>query len=121
LWLAVQQHLYRGWGPLLGGPAEIGALATSACLLGARRHDRRLRRLTVLAVAAYAAMLAIFFVFNAPVNEALNGWTAATLPADWPRYRLRWETGHAWAALLAIVGAVALVRACLAETRRAPA
>jgi hypothetical protein len=30
LWLAVQQHLYRGWGPFLGGPAEIGALVTAA-------------------------------------------------------------------------------------------
>ena len=23
LWLAVQQSLYRGWGPFVGGPAEI--------------------------------------------------------------------------------------------------
>ena len=33
LWLAVQQHLYRGWGLFLGGPAEIGALATALALL----------------------------------------------------------------------------------------
>jgi hypothetical protein len=34
--LAVQQHLHRGWGPFLGGPAELGALVTSGML--AVRH-----------------------------------------------------------------------------------
>lgn len=68
-------------------------------------------------------MLAAFFVFNAPVNAALNGWTAATLPADWAAYRLRWEAGHAVAALLSVVGLAAVVRACLVEAsnlQRAP-
>jgi hypothetical protein len=49
-------------------------------------------------------MIVVFFVFNNPVNRAVNGWTTATLPSDWPDYRLRWETGHALAALLAVVG-----------------
>ncbi len=38
LWLAVQQNLYRGWGPFLGGPVEIGALATSLFLALQRRR-----------------------------------------------------------------------------------
>lgn len=38
LWLSVQQTLYRGWGPFLGGPAEIGALATSLILACLRRR-----------------------------------------------------------------------------------
>jgi hypothetical protein len=116
LWLAVQQHLYRGWGPYLGGPAEIGALMTAAVLLFVRRSNSRTRRLTAIATAAYGAMIATFFVFNAPVNQALTGWTSATLPSDWPAYRLRWETGHALAALLAVVGLVAMVRAYFVET-----
>ncbi|HEY2531511.1 MAG TPA: hypothetical protein VGJ20_26865 [Xanthobacteraceae bacterium] len=115
LWLAVQQHLYRGWGPLLGGPAEIGALATTLALLVVRRADRRMRGLTLQAAIAYAGMLAVFFVFNAPVNAAVNRWTATTLPGDWPAYRLRWETGHALAALLAAVGLAVLVRAYFVE------
>lgn len=115
IWLSVQQNLYRGWGPILGGPAEIGALASTLILLAEGRTAGRTQRLRVIAAFAYAAMLVAFFVFNAPVNEALNGWTSATLPADWATYRLRWEAGHALAALMSVVGLVALVRARLIE------
>jgi hypothetical protein len=61
-------------------------------------------------------MIVAFFVFNAPVNEAVRGWTSTTLPSDWAAYRLRWETGHALAALLAVIGLVAMVRAYFVET-----
>jgi len=115
MWLAVQQHLYRGWGPLLSAPAEIGALATSLVLLVVRRASDETRRLTLLAVLSYAAMIGTFFVLNAPVNEALSRWTPASLPNDWESYRLRWETGHAIAALLSGVGLVSLIRARFIE------
>jgi len=115
LWLAVQQNLYRGWGPFLGAPAEIGALATTLTLLVVRRANGGTQLLRVIAAMAYAAMLVAFFVFNAPVNEALNGWTSATLPSDWATYRLRWEAGHALAALMSVVALVALVRASIIE------
>ena len=116
LWLAVQQHLYRGWGPFLGAPAEIGALTTRLGLLLARRARSREYWLTMVAVAAYTAMLATFFVLNAPVNQAVNGWTSASLPNDWPAYRMRWENGHALAALMAIIALAAVLRAYFAET-----
>jgi hypothetical protein len=32
LWLAVQQNPYRGWGPFVGAPTELGALALSFLL-----------------------------------------------------------------------------------------
>jgi len=115
LWLAVQQHLYRGWGPFWGGPAEIGALVTTLLLLMNRRRDRRTSRFTLIAAAAYAAMIVAFFAFNNPVNIALNRWTTATLPANWPDYRLRWETGHALAAVLSVIGLIFLVRCYLVE------
>ena len=116
LWLAVQQHLYRGWGPFLGGPTEIGALATTLLLLVRRRRLGRTRRLTILAAAAYAGMLAAFFVFNEPVNAAVNAWTPATLPSNWANYRLRWEAGHALAAVFSLIGLMALIRSYLIET-----
>jgi hypothetical protein len=119
LWLAIQQHLYRGWGPLLGGPAEIGALATTLGVLYARRADARTRQLSALAALAYVIMVAAFFVFNAPVNAAVNGWTAGTLPGNWAQYRLRWEVGHSLAALLSVMALAALVRARLMEIARA--
>ena len=121
LWLAVQQHLYRGWGPFYGGPVEIIAFATTLALLVARRRDPAPLRLTLVAALAYAGMIATFVLFNAPVNAALDGWTPSSLPPDWQSFRLRWETGHALAALLAIVALVALVRAWLIERDRARA
>jgi hypothetical protein len=117
LWLAVQQNLYRGWGPLLGGPAEIGALATTLALLVVYRADRRARWLLAVAAAAYAIMLACFFILNDPVNAAVRGWTPTTLPFNWPIYRLRWEAGHALAALMSVIGFAASARAHLIAVR----
>lgn len=108
LWLAVQQHLYRGWGPFIGAPAEIGALATSLSCLALTRKGARAR--AMLACLCYAGMLIAFFALNAPVNAAVAGWTQATLPPNWPEYRLTWEAGHALAAALAAVALVCLLR-----------
>lgn len=74
LWLAVQQHLYRGWGPMLGGPAETGSLATTLALLVHRRRNRRTRVLTLAASLAYASMIAVFLALNASVNAAVSHW-----------------------------------------------
>jgi hypothetical protein len=115
LWLAVQQHLYRGWGPLIGAPVELGALATTLVLLAMRRHHAA-RVTTALGASAYGGMVAAFFLFNRPVNNAVNGWTAATLPADWPNYRLQWELGHALAAALSVAALICLLRALLLES-----
>ncbi|HMN73686.1 MAG TPA: DUF1772 domain-containing protein [Rhodoblastus sp.] len=100
LWLSVQQSLYRGWSAFVDGPTEIGGLAlTLVCFVfsGARRA----RALWIAAAACYAVMLIAFFLFNAPIDAALSGWTAASLPADWDSYRAKWETGHAIAAVFA--------------------
>ncbi|HWA03877.1 MAG TPA: DUF1772 domain-containing protein [Rhizomicrobium sp.] len=119
LWLAIQQHLYRGWGPIIGGPVEIGALVSSLALILPRYHDPRARGLNALAAACYAGMVGAFFIFNAPVNEALNQWTAASLPPDWPAYRRWWETGHAIAAVFAVAALAATLRAAFAASPRA--
>ncbi|HVV65793.1 MAG TPA: hypothetical protein VHC42_10005 [Rhizomicrobium sp.] len=113
LWLAIQQRLYRGWGPFVGAPSEIAALAVTLLLLTPRLRSGLARRPLIVAALAYVGMLAAFFLFNAPVNAAVGGWTAASLPADWPSYRARWETGHAIAAFCAMVGLAACLRANL--------
>jgi hypothetical protein len=118
LWLGIQQHLYRGWGPFFGGPVEILALVTALALLILRRHDRVPMRVTLVAAIAYAGMIATFLVFNNPVNAALNTWTPSTIPPDWGSYRLRWEVGHALAAILSGIALAALVRAWLIERDR---
>ena len=116
LWLGIQQHLYRGWGDVFG-PVEIAAVLSSLTLLVVlwRAHDER--RAYMIATLCYAAMLADFFLFNNPVNTALNGWTAATLPQDWSEYRLQWEIGHALTAVFSVVAFVVLVRRRIADAR----
>jgi hypothetical protein len=116
-WLAVQQHLYRGWGPFLGGPTEIGALATSLILAYVRRRSRIALWPTLVACVGYGGMLAAFFILNLPVNTAVSTWTSATLPPDWTTSRLHWETGHAIAALLSFVSLAAVIRAYMKEKR----
>jgi hypothetical protein len=113
LWLAVQQHLYAGWGPIIGAPTELGGLVISLVLLAISRG--RVRLLFGLAAAAYVGMLLCFFLLNAPVNAAMDGWTPATLPPDWTGYRWRWEIGHALAALFALLGLAATGAAVLGK------
>ena len=110
IWLAIQQSLYRGWGPIFG-PVEIAALLTTIALGVARRGNPPSLWRTILAAAGYAAMLGAFFAFNEPVNSAVTRWTADSLPSDWPDYRLQWEIGHALAAALSIVALSALIGA----------
>jgi peptidoglycan/LPS O-acetylase OafA/YrhL len=113
LWLAVQQQIYNGWGPLIGAPTEIGGMVISLVLLAANRRRARAALLFGLASVAYGSMLLSFFLFNAPVNKAVNKWTPETLAADWATYRLRWEIGHALAALFGLLGLVAVASATL--------
>ncbi len=120
LWLAVQQHLYRGWGPFLGGPTEIGALLTSLWLIYLRQRSSAVLWATVLAGAGYAGMLVAFFLFNEPVNVAVSAWTPTSLPTDWTSYRARWEAGHAIAAMLSVMSLAALVWAFEKERKAKP-
>ena len=116
LWLAIQQTLYRGWGPVFA-PVEITALLSSLALVFLRRQRGRPVGATIAATIAYILMLAVFFVFNDPVNTALSGWTPETMPAEWPDYRLRWELGHTLAAILAVFAFVNLLGAWMADRR----
>ena len=114
-WLLVQQRLYRGWGGVFG-PVEIVAVVAGLALSSLLRHNKPAMRVTLAAVVIYVAMIVVFFVFNAPVNAAFNHWTVASLPADWPRYRIQWETGHALAALLSAIALILVVQACKKAT-----
>jgi uncharacterized membrane protein len=114
LWLAVQQHLYRGWGALFG-PAEILVLLSTIILAILRRGTVAPFRLTSAAAVTYALTIAAFFVFDAPVNRALVRWTPETLPPDWASYRLQWEAGHALSAILSIIALLFLITAWLRE------
>ncbi|HEY8950654.1 MAG TPA: DUF1772 domain-containing protein [Rhizomicrobium sp.] len=109
LWLGIQQNLYRGWGAVFG-PVEIICLILAFALFARSRPDRQASNIYLIVIVCYAAMLASFFLFNDPVNAALNHWTSTMMPANWPDYRLRWEIGHAITAVLAVTAFVLQLR-----------
>ena len=115
LWLAVQQNLYRGWGPFIG-PFEVTAVITSWILLYFSGKSRSIFGLTLIASCLLTGALAVFFILNAPVNAAFASWTAATLPSNWSNYRLRWELGHAISYVLVLVAFIALLRALFIDS-----
>ncbi|MEW6519114.1 MAG: DUF1772 domain-containing protein [Thermodesulfobacteriota bacterium] len=114
LWLAVQQQLYRGWG-LFIGPCEVAAVLCSWALAFLVRQNRAVFRPTLLAAFFLTGALVVFFILNAPVNAAFAAWTPATLPPDWPDYRLRWEMGHALSFVLVLPAFIALLRSLFLE------
>ena len=115
LWLAVQQNLYRGWGPFIG-PFEVTAIIASWILSYLAGKRRPIFGLALIASCVLTGALAVFFVLNAPVNAAFASWTPATLPSDWSNYRLRWELGHAISYVLVLVAFVALLRALILDS-----
>ena len=116
-YLLVQQHLYEGFGRVIG-PIETVALisaATCAALL-LRQHISFV--LTLLAVATFIAAQVIWQLHNGPVNEVVATWTAASLPPDWTSYRDRWELAHAARAGFYTVGLGLLSLSVLVEAWR---
>src|SRR5439155_853936 len=77
LWLAVQQNLYRGWGPILG-PFEVAAVVSTWALVPLARGRRGLL-LTLTAAVLLTAVLAAFFALVRPINVAVAAWTPQTL------------------------------------------
>jgi hypothetical protein len=79
------------------------------------RRDPEHRQAYLIAAVCYLSMILYFFLFNDWVNQALVKWTAATLPADWSQYRLKWETGYALAALFSVIAFATLLHARIRE------
>jgi hypothetical protein len=114
LWLAVQQQLYRGWD-VWTAPCEIGAILASCTLVYLVRGRRPVMVSAAVAATCMAIALLLFAGIVAPVDTAVQSWTAATLPATWPAYRLRWEIGHAITAGLALTAVIAVLRTAFAD------
>lgn len=114
-YLFVQQHLYEGFGRVVG-LIELGAfLATFVVIvLVRRRHVPFL--LTLLAVMCFAVAQIVWQLHNAPVNQAVDGWTVTTMPSDWRTYRDRWEYAHAVRAMLYTVGFSAIALSVLTDS-----
>lgn len=49
-------------------------------------------------------MVVTTLILNAPVNDAVDGWTIGNLPADWAAQRDQWELGHAIRSYIGLAG-----------------
>jgi hypothetical protein len=99
----VAQRSYRGWA-LFGAPLAGAILADG--LLAWRTSEGAVRAGAGLAAALLLLTLILFALVVAPANQATDQWRSP--PADWARWRARWETGHALNALISLAAFCAL-------------
>ena len=85
--------------------ALLSALVTLILL----RHDRTAAFWWLAAgFALMAAALVITLAVEVPIDNQIETWTAATLPADWRSIQTRWELWHTirtFASIAAVVAA----------------
>ena len=67
----------------------------------------------VLMVAALAVTLAV----EVPIDNRIQAWTAASLPADWRSVQARWETWHTVRTFLSIAAMAAATISAVATAR----
>ena len=107
--LAVGHEMIRNLGvpmAILLPVALLSALVTLALLWRAGRGSAFWWLLAgfLLMVAALVITLAV----EVPIDNQIETWTAATLPADWRSIRARWELFHTIRTFLSIAAVVAV-------------
>lgn len=112
-YLLVQQHIYNGWGRVVG-PIETYALLAAIVVGVLTRKLCVSFLLTLFAVMCLIAAQVVWQLHNGPVNQAVDSWTVATMPSDWITYRDRWEYAHATRTGLHTVGLGALILSMVA-------
>ena len=112
-WMHAQHTLYFAYARI-GGMIEIAAILAAGAL-ATFLHDWRPAMLT--AVAGAACLGVAFFVVWVPVTNRVNAhvatWTVQAWPADWERWRRKWEMSHLARFLLHLMGFSLLVVATL--------
>lgn len=91
-WLPIQQTIYDGWGAKLFW-LDVVAIAALAAII-VRFPAARMFALAALGLLLLADV-AVFAIWIAPTNDALDAWTLSTPMAEWRTLRANWEWGHA--------------------------
>ena len=114
-WLGYQHTLYRRFASV-GGAIEAAALLATLIVAWLVREEGPAFPLAMVAALLLAAgFFGVWVFFTNSVNRRTARWSAASLPADWQRWRARWEYSHAVRFALQFVGFVALLSAVLAR------
>jgi predicted signal transduction protein with EAL and GGDEF domain len=117
LWVRVTvvENVYKLFGTV-GAAFEITAILTAILLafLVRRRGSTFYWTLSgaILLVLAFVSWI----VFIAPMNAEFAKWLTNPIPADWTRYRDRWEYAHALNAVIKIIAVGSLAISVLVET-----
>lgn len=74
--------------------------------------------LMVIGLALMLITLGITVGVEVPIDNAIKGWTAATLPADWTDQRLIWKQYHALRTFTAIGAFAAYLGGAFSPTAR---
>ena len=101
---ALYRYLATVGGPLVAGVVGVTVLAM---MVG---YQRPAGRLALAAAVLHTAALGVWLGVVLPAD----GGTGA-VPADWERWRIRWEMGHTVSFGLLLLGFAALVLAVLSE------
>jgi hypothetical protein len=112
----VQGGLYAMFGTV-GAVIDVATVIVLALLAYfVREHGRPGFRAALAAALLFALALILWWGIVYPVNVELAKWVNGPVPADWTRYRARWEWGHAAISLIELLGFAALVWSVLADT-----
>ena len=98
--------------------ALVSALVTLALLW----PDRRTAGFWWLA-AGFALMvvaLVVTLAVEVPIDNQIQGWTAATLPGDWRSIQARWEWWHTVRTFASIAAVIAATISATVAARHVP-
>ena len=117
LWVKVTvvENVYKLFGTV-GAAFEITAVLTAIVLAFLVRKNRGSTFYWTLSGAILLVLaLVSWIVFVAPMNAEFAKWLTNPVPADWTRYRDRWEYAHAVNAVIKIMGLSSLAISVLVE------
>lgn len=68
---------------------------------------------TLVGFVLFVIALLITLIVEVPIDNQIEGWTVATLPANWQQLRDRWELFHFIRSWVAVIGLAFLLGAAL--------
>jgi hypothetical protein len=116
LWVKVTvvENVYKLFGTV-GAAFEITAVLTAIVLVFLVRRRGSTFYWTLSGAILLVLALVSWIVFVAPMNAEFAKWLTNPVPADWTRYRDRWEYAHAVNAVIKIMGLSSLAISVLVE------
>ena len=64
---------------------------------------------TLVGFALFVIALVVTLIVEVPIDNQIEAWTVASLPADWQQLRDRWELFHAIRTWVSVIGLALLI------------